>query len=41
MQLFSVGLYTLQMDGSKVKVPNSDGKYEETYTIEDIMSYSR
>lgn len=39
MQLFSVGLYKLNMDGSFVVLEN--GKFDETYTIEDIMSYSR
>lgn len=39
MQLFSVGLYELNPDGSHVILP--DGKFDETYTIEDIMSYSR
>lgn len=39
MQLFSIGLYHLNMDGTNVLLDN--GKLAETYTIEDILSYSR
>ena len=39
MQLFSIGLYQLNMDGTNILLNN--GKLEETYTIEDILSYSR
>lgn len=39
MQLFSIGLYQLNMDGTNVLLDN--GKLSETYTIEDILSYSR
>lgn len=39
MQLFSIGLYKLNMDGTKVMDEN--GSPVETYRIEDIMSYAR
>ncbi len=39
MQLFSIGLYRLNMDGTKVVDEN--GSPVETYRIEDIMSYAR
>ncbi|KAL7541246.1 hypothetical protein ACHAXR_012136 [Thalassiosira sp. AJA248-18] len=38
MQLFSIGLYQLNQDGTKVLI---DGKPTETYTISDIVSYSK
>ncbi|KAK1734850.1 hypothetical protein QTG54_014310 [Skeletonema marinoi] len=38
MQLFSIGLFMLNKDGSKVL--DEDGKPVETYTIDDIMSYA-
>lgn len=38
MQLFSIGLFMLNMDGSKVLDGNSQPV--ETYTIDDIMSYA-
>ena len=38
MQLFSIGLYKLNMDGSQVL--DEDGSPVETYTIDDIMSYA-
>lgn len=38
MQLFSIGLYKLNMDGSLVLDENGDPI--ETYTIDDIMSYA-
>lgn len=38
MQLFSIGLYKLNMDGSRVL--DEDGNPVETYTIDDIMSYA-
>jgi len=39
MQLFSIGLYQLNQDGSNVYLDN--GKMAETYSIEDILSYSK
>jgi len=39
MQLFSVGLYKLNMDGSIIH--QASGNAEDTYTIDDIVSYSR
>lgn len=39
MQLFSVGLYQLNMDGSIVYQDNGNAK--DTYSIDDIVSYSR
>ena len=39
MQLFSIGLYELNMDGTKILDEN--GLAKETYDIEDIMSYAR
>ena len=38
MQLFSIGLYQLNMDGSQVL--DDDGIPIETYTIDDIMSFA-
>ena len=38
MQLFSIGLYQLNDDGSRVL---QDGQSVETYTIADIVHYSR
>ena len=38
MQLFSIGLFELNMDGSQVL--DEEGKAIETYTIDDIMSYA-
>lgn len=38
MQLFSIGLYQLNPDGTQVLV---DGKPVETYTIDDIVQYSK
>ena len=38
MQLFSIGLYQLNDDGSRVL---QDGQAVETYTIADIVSYAR
>ena len=39
LQLFSVGLYKLNMDGSIIH--QASGNAEDTYTIDDIVSYSR
>ena len=39
LQLFSVGLYQLNMDGSTVYKEN--GNPADTYSIDDIVSYSR
>ncbi|KAL7541680.1 LOW QUALITY PROTEIN: hypothetical protein ACHAXR_011131 [Thalassiosira sp. AJA248-18] len=39
MQLFSVGLKSVNMDGTEIMDEN--GFPKETYTIEDIMSYAR
>jgi uncharacterized protein (DUF1800 family) len=39
MQLFSIGLFKLNMDGSTVM--DEEGKPEQTYNIADIVSYSR
>ena len=39
MQLFSIGLYKLNMDGTKVM--DESGSPVETYRIEDIVSYAR
>lgn len=39
MQLFSVGLYHLNMDGTQILDENGDA--EETYSIEEIQSYAR
>jgi len=39
MQLFSIGLYKLNMDGTQVMDEN--GSPVETYRIEDIVSYAR
>jgi len=39
MQLFTIGLVRLNMDGSPVLQPN--GTPEETYSQDDIVSYSR
>jgi uncharacterized protein (DUF1800 family)/uncharacterized protein (DUF1501 family) len=39
MQLFSIGLNSLNMDGSNVV--NEQGMIQETYTQDDIMSYAR
>ena len=38
MQLFSIGLYKLNQDGSLIL---ENGNPVETYTIDDIVSYSR
>lgn len=38
MQLFSIGLYKLNPDGSQIL---EDGNSVETYTIDDIVSYSK
>ena len=40
MQLFTIGLYHLNMDGSFV-MDETMGKIAETYTNEDIMTFSR
>lgn len=40
MQLFTIGLYVLNEDGTQV-FDSSTGKPKETYTNEDIMSFSR
>jgi cullin-associated NEDD8-dissociated protein 1 len=40
MQLFSIGLYRLEMDGSR-KTDPSTGAPLDTYTNEDIVSFSR
>ena len=39
MQLFSIGLYKLNPDGSRVLTEN--GYPLEAYTMDDIFSYSR
>ena len=39
MQLFTIGLYHLNMDGSQILLPNGDPS--ETYDIDDIVSYAR
>ena len=39
MQLFSIGLDKLNMDGSIVL--DEEGKPEQTYSIADIVSYAR
>lgn len=39
MQLFSIGVYQMNMDGSKIMRDN--GYPKETYTIDDLMSYAR
>ena len=39
MQLFSIGLYSLNMDGTQIL--NAEGLPIETYSIEDIQSYAR
>ena len=38
MQLFTIGLYQLNTDGTQVLI---DGKPKETYTIDDIVQYSK
>ena len=40
MQLFSIGLYKLNQDGTKV-IDEETGKPAETYTNEDIMTFAR
>ena len=40
MQLFSIGLYKLNPDGTKI-IDEETGKPAETYTNEDIMTFAR
>lgn len=39
MQLFSIGLYQLNMDGTRKT--DDEGNFLYTYTSDDIQSYSR
>lgn len=41
MQLFTIGLFQLEPDGTTIPSADGSGKIEETYTNEDIMTFSR
>jgi len=41
MQLFTIGLWKLNNDGTRMTDPNDPTQYIPTYDIEDIVQFSR